>query len=427
MTRCLIIGGGLAGLSAAVHLSQKNISIELLESSPKLGGRAYSFIDSRTGIELDNGQHLLMGCYSYTLEYLNIINSLHLLQFPESLSALFQDGQQKYHLKVPGKIPFPLNLILGLLGFNYFSLSEKISLMKFITGLRIFSDSPYALNAEEWLKSMGQDAPRLREFWRLMIVSALNCKPEEASASVLRLVITEMFMRGTRESSLLVPKTGLSRLLIVPAVELIKRSEGVITLSERVKKVITSDRKVLAVITEQREIRNFDFVIIAAPVHSDIVKNIISYPDLLDKYSHSLIVSVHVLRKTEYPPNSFTGFFNSVIHWIFFHENHFSLVISSAKELYEKGKDNFLNLIKTELSEKLGITDLPDEEIRILTEKRATFIPSVNLQKSRISAITNYSNLFLAGDYTDTGLPSTIEGAIKSGKKASELVIKSMS
>lgn len=424
MKRCLIVGGGLAGLSAAVHLSKNNYFVELIEGSPKPGGRAYSFIDKRTGMEIDNGQHLLMGCYQHTLELLDIIHSKSFLHFPGTLSATFIDNNKHYTLSVPSFLPHPINLAAGLLNFSYLTLSEKIKVSLFLAKLKFGLLNTDGLTAEEWLRRMKQDAPGLKAFWELIIVSALNCRPKDASANILHKVLREMFLTGTFQSTLLIPEVGLSRLFPDPAISYISNNGGKVNLGERALSFEISGNNITSVITNKREINKFDFVISAVPVYSEFLKNLIS-PDILSLYKFSVILSVHLLKDNGMPDSGFIGFLNSPIHWVFFHKQHLSLIISSVDERIFDSEKAVIEILGNELYNKINIRLKKDNIIKIIREKRATFIPDSNLDNKRISQTTKFSNLFLAGDYTDTGLPSTIEGAVLSGKNAANLVLSS--
>ncbi len=422
MRKCLIIGGGLAGLSTAVHLAKNNHRVELIEASPKLGGRAYSYFDRSLGLVVDNGQHLIMGCYHSTIEYLNIIGASSLLEYPPTLTALFNDGYNNYNLKVPSALPFPINLLTSVLLFKYLSISEKNRLVIFFIRLKTGLNNSEGGNAEDWLVSEGQSTPRLLEFWRLIGVSALNSEISSVSAIMFRKVLLEMFMKGTFESTLLVPKRGLTEVFINKAIEYLDERKGIISTGEKAVNCEFRNGKIENVLTSQRKIDDFDDVVLALPTYSPFLSQIIP-PGSLDKYQYSTIISVHINIKYTPKGHKFVGFFNSPIHWVFFHRDHISLVISAAGKLLELNSAELLSIVRDELKMRLDISGIKSEDIRIIREKRATYISSPELDVNRISQKTNYSNFFLAGDYTDTGLPSTIEGAILSGKNAAGMVL----
>lgn len=131
--KCIIVGGGFAGLSSAVYLAKNNYDVELIESSPKLGGRAFSFQDSFTGDIIDNGQHLMMGCYDNTLEFLRVIGGYNLLNIPKHFNFDFVDKAGKFYKLKSNSNLYPFNLLTAFMKFNFLSLSERIKIIYFLS------------------------------------------------------------------------------------------------------------------------------------------------------------------------------------------------------------------------------------------------------------------------------------------------------
>ncbi|MCH8326685.1 MAG: oleate hydratase, partial [Bacteroidetes bacterium] len=152
MKKCVVIGGGIAGLTSAVYLSKSGINVELIESSNKLGGRAYSFKDTATGSTIDNGQHILMGCYKDTLDFLRLINAEDNLIYQDRLSIPFLNSNSEIFKLEATKLFYPLNLLMGLLNYNALRIEDKISLIVFFIKLA-FSDINKLKNltVEGWL------------------------------------------------------------------------------------------------------------------------------------------------------------------------------------------------------------------------------------------------------------------------------------
>ncbi len=172
---CIIIGGGFAGLSAAAHLSNLGFETTLLEASPKLGGRAYSFYDEETKTVIDNGQHILMGCYNYTIEFLRMINAFDNFYVQKKLEVnyLKRDSQQ-FKLKA-GILPYPINLAVGLLKFDAVSLKTRIRILKTLLKLPLVKkENVENLTVKQWLKIENQDDSSLKSFWEIISVGALK-------------------------------------------------------------------------------------------------------------------------------------------------------------------------------------------------------------------------------------------------------------
>ena len=173
--KVIVIGGGFAGLSAAAYLTNKNFKVTLLEASPKLGGRAYSFPDKETNSVIDNGQHILMGCYFETLKFLALIGAKENFHFQKRLEVHFvKEGFRILSLK---SFPFiyPINLLIGLLKFEAISLSDRLSLLKVFFKLPFLSSYKFSnMNIKEWLEKENQSQNLQDVFWRLPAVGALN-------------------------------------------------------------------------------------------------------------------------------------------------------------------------------------------------------------------------------------------------------------
>lgn len=424
MNKCIVIGGGFAGLTAASYLANKNIKVDLFEASPKLGGRAYSFLakDGRTII--DNGQHILMGCYSETLRFFKLIHASNNLFYQPELEINFlKEGFEQFRLKA-FKLPHPFNLIFGLLNFRAVSLSDRIRILNFF--LKIFSYSEKELNrlnVEQLLKKEKQSVENNKAFWDIITIGALNTSTRKASAKTFVDILKRIFFGGRYSANIVIPKYGLTETYCDQAQIFIERKGGSVFTSRAVTKLSIENNRIVEIQTDKGIISDFDFVISAIPFYA--LKKIIS-TDCLSKnpeLRYSSILSVHVWLNENPLKKQFYGLINSPLHWIFNKGSHLSLVISDADYLIEKSKEDILDLVKKELYKSTGIDEKNIVDFQIIKEKRATFIPAENIIDSRPSVITNLENLFVAGDWVNTGLPSTIESAVKSGKLASDAIL----
>ncbi|MBE2278827.1 MAG: FAD-dependent oxidoreductase, partial [Ignavibacteriaceae bacterium] len=218
MKKVLIAGGGLAGLSAAVHLASKFYDVTLFDASPKLGGRAYSFkYTPQSGdpnfskeYEIDNGQHILMGCYKETLKYLKIIETENKLIFQKGLTANFIDSSRnEYTLKTFGKF-YPVNLLIALLNYSAIPFPERINLVKFFLKDIRLQNRTGDLTIDEWLELTGTNTIIKNRLWDFISIGALNTLPSKASAKMFRRILRLMFLEGNFSSTITVSYTHLT-------------------------------------------------------------------------------------------------------------------------------------------------------------------------------------------------------------------------
>jgi hydroxysqualene dehydroxylase len=422
--KVIVIGGGFAGLTAAAYLANKNYKVTLLEASPKLGGRAYSFLDKETNSVLDNGQHILMGCYHFTLEFLSLIGAKENFSIQKRLEVNFvKEGFQVLALK---SFPFvyPLNLLIAILRFEAISFSERIGLLKVFIKLFFLSSAKFSnMNIKEWLETENQSQNVQDAFWRILAVGALNTSIEKASAKIFIDILKQIFLKGNSAATIVLPKYGLSESYCKNAEEYIVKNGGEIILSEPVEKIVISEDMVTEIHSSRKVFLDFDVVISAIPAFAlnRIIddESKISIPDL--KYSS--ILNIHLWLKENKIPEGFFGLINSPLHWVFNKGSHLNIVISDADELVNKSDEDLMEMVKNEMKKFFFLEPEVNSNYKIIKEKRATFIPSNEIIDKRPAQKTQIKNLILAGDWVDTGLPSTIESAVKSGKAAADVII----
>ncbi|MFA6598959.1 MAG: hydroxysqualene dehydroxylase HpnE [Ignavibacteriaceae bacterium] len=421
MKKCLVVGGGLAGLSAAVSLTKQNIHVQLLEASPKFGGRTYSFLDEKSGNVIDNGQHLLLGCYYETIEFIKLIRATDSFHFQKQLEInVVAINKINYQLKAT-ELPYPLGLLFGLLNYDVLSILDKIKIILLITQLPFLQSEKYLnLSVEDWLQEQNQSRNCIKSFWEIIAVGALNSQLKDASAKIFIDILKVIFLKGSDASAMIIPKVGLSKAFIDPAISLLQRNNSELVLSEKLLEVSVTDKKAISVITDKGTINNFDAVILAIPSYAlnKINANNLIIENGKTDLSTSSIVTLHLWLKQNKLKKPFYAFIDSPLHWVFNHGAYITTVTSSADEMIEKTQEELLSVVSAELHAYLGITTEDISSYKVIKEKRATFIPNKENLENRPSAKTKVENVFLAGDWTDTGLPATIEGAIKSGNTA---------
>ncbi|MCB0728938.1 MAG: hydroxysqualene dehydroxylase HpnE [Ignavibacteriae bacterium] len=434
-----IIGGGIAGLSAAIFLNERGFRIKLLETSPKLGGRAYSFFDKEKDQFFDNGQHILAGWYTNTFEYLKITGSFNKLNIQKNLEVnFFNTDREVFKLKCPDMTP-PMNLITGLLKFKAFNFKDKFALKNISSLLKDtgkISDS--FENTGLLLKNLNQTGNLLKYFWEPFILAVFNTTPDKVSTEIF-LTVMNIGFNSKNNSTLVIPEVNLNELLINDAVNYFRENKIEVVLNSRVERIITNEdeKKIDCVLTENGDKFNSDYFISAVPFFGFkklFDENIYLKNNFKSEFlKTSSIVSVHLFLENEIteeilPANSLgmTGLIGTTVQWLFIrNRKHLSLVISGADDLLvtEMSQDEILELCLNDLKKTIpGFDKIKISGHKIIKEKRATFVPDKTSKELRPKHETSYSNFFIAGDWTDTGLPATIESAVTSAKKCASLI-----
>ncbi len=424
MKKCVVIGGGFAGLTSAVYLSQAGFKVELIEASQKLGGRAYSFFDKKNNSIIDNGQHIMMGCYFDTLKFLKKIDALNNLYIQDKLQVNFlKDNFDLYKLAASNSF-YPYNLISALLNYKAISLSERLKLLKLLIKLPFYLDKDLKnLTVYDWLKKENQTEKIIKSFWEILAVGSLNTNIKKASALTFSIVLRYIFLKGNKAASIILPKHGLSETYCNNSKEFIEQNGGVVSFSEQVIELVNYENKIKEIKTSKRVIKNFDYIISAVPLFA--AKKILQKQNILNEIEleYSAILNVHIWLKENHLKEKFYGFIDSLVHWVFNQNDHITIVISDANDLMELTKEEIFNLVCEELEKYLKIKPEEIKDYQIIKEKRSTFIPSVEVLKKRPNQQTKFSNFILAGDWVNTNFPSTIESAVKSGRIAAEILI----
>ena len=424
MKKCLILGGGFAGLTSAVYLSKAGFKVEVIEASPKLGGRAYSLTDTETNTKIDNGQHILMGCYKETLKFFELINATQNLEFQKKLKINFVKQGFKIIPLEAADIFYPLNLIIGVLNYKALSLAERLKLLLFFLKLFFVTEKDLrGFSVHKWLELEKQTENLRKAFWEILCVGALNTSIRKASAVTFADILKKIFLRGNSSATIVLPKEDLSETYCNDSQKYIEEKGGEIFYSERIEELIFESDKLVKIRTSRRKISDFDFVISTMPLYS-LEKVVSNIKDLTEvHFSYSSILSIHIWLNENKLDRTFYGLINSKVHWVFNHGSHLTLVISYANDLIELSKEELFEMATEELTKFLNISREEIISYKVLKEKRATFVPSNEILEQRPFSITKFTNFFLAGDWIETGLPSTIESAVFSGRIAAELIL----
>ncbi len=242
----LVIGGGFAGLSAAVALTDAGIRVTLLEAKNSLGGRARSFSDPATGETVDNGQHLFLGAYDETLAFLKRLGTADSLVFQDRLSVTFVEPGGKTHTLTCPRLPAPWHLVFGMMGFSGLTLRDKLRLSRVTRALR-GDDALDAQTVQEWLVRLGQSERICSHFWYPVAVATLNENPAKASAAGWVTVLRKLFFSGWTQTRLGIPSVGLSELYTGAAQRIVEEGGGQVKLNASVRELTAEGTRVTGV------------------------------------------------------------------------------------------------------------------------------------------------------------------------------------
>jgi hydroxysqualene dehydroxylase len=432
----VVVGGGLSGLAAAVTLASKGVPVHLLEQKPFLGGRAYSFVDATTGDTIDNGQHLLIAGYERTMAFLRAVGAESLVTVQSRPVLPFHHPERGFITFALPLLPPPANLLVGILGTTLVGIPDRLRLLRAGVALRNDDEQGLAaLTITEWLDRVGQTPETTRCLWDPLAVSIMNERSEQASALLFVRALRRAFLGSSRGAALVFPRVGLSELFAQPAARFIGRNGGSIDVSADVAELVLTDGRVTGVRTRDNTMLPTSACIVAVPRQKAL--QLLPQGMLGDRPARaaddrksSPIVSIHLWFDAPFMKESFIGLIGRRIQWVFNRRllagagregECLSTVISAAYEFVGLDNENLVRIAVDDVRSVYGDPLPPVRHAVVLREKKATdsFDPSMEARRPGVQ--TSVPNLFLAGDWTATGLPATIEGAILSGEKAGEV------
>jgi hydroxysqualene dehydroxylase len=406
-----IAGAGLAGLSAAVSCVLAGHKVQLLEATNHAGGRCRSYEDTVLERRIDNGNHLILNGNLGIRDYLTSIGALDSFETVDPVAFEFIDmeSDESWSLRPSaGRIPWwvllPSRRIPGT------SLSDYLSLSK----LKSATD-------ETLSDLIDPSRPIFDRLWQPLSQAVLNTDAQEGSAASIWAMLSETLLKGREASRPMLTKHGLSAALVDPAVSFLATRNATPQFSKRVREIKTDGTHVLSLKINDQEVmlRPGDKIILALPPNE--IETLL--PDITIPTETRAIVNVH-FRIDEQPilPNNapFIGMIGSTSHWLFRRGDIYSVTISAADDLAAKTNEQIAEIVWQEVAKVVGKAGSEMPLVRVLREQRATIAQTPEQNKRRPDSRTKWQNLLLAGDWTNTGLPATIESAVVSGQKAAE-------
>ncbi|HEX9185815.1 MAG TPA: hydroxysqualene dehydroxylase HpnE [Vicinamibacteria bacterium] len=442
----MVVGGGFAGFAAAIALQERRHDVVLLERRGVLGGRATSSRDAVTGEDVDNGTHLMIGAYAATLDLFRRAGAKDLLLEQENLLLEWVDEKGRTALDCP-PLGAPLHLLVGLFGLRV-PLAVKLQAIRMGLAVR-FGRLPGGLTLAEYFLRCGQGEAARRLLWDPLALAVLNEPVERAAAVLFHRIYQEAFLRDRRASRLVFLRRGWGVLLERLARYLEGRG-GVVRRGTRVESIVVADARVRGVRYARRPATREE-VAAGRPSEpgleaADAVVSAVPAPALLpllpdewrerppfaalDRFSGSPIVSVEMWLDRVVVDRPMLGLRASDMEWVFdkgrLHgrqgePQHLAFIVSAAYRIAAKTNADLVAAAEEALRRYFpAMAGATVTRTLVLREPLATFASSPELEALRPGPDTPIAGLFLAGDWTDTGLPATIEGAVRSGQRAAQ-------
>jgi squalene-associated FAD-dependent desaturase len=406
-----IIGAGISGLSAAVRLANANFKVHVHEATQQAGGRCRSYFDTATNLTIDNGNHLLLSGNHHAMAYARSIGTEAGLVGPKRAQFAFVDlkTDQRWQLDL-GDSRLPLWVFDAARRVPDTGLLDYLALMPLIWA------SPAKLVGDA-IPCEGRLYRRLVE---PLLLAALNVDPPEGSAGLAGAVVRETLLAGGTACRPLIAREGLSAVLVEPAIKLLQDRGAGIQFGHELRGFGVSADSVgeLKFGEETIALGSEDAVVLAVPPRPAASL----LPGLKTPTKFRAIVNAHfrVDPPKDMPP--LIGVVGGLVEWLFAFPQRLSVTISNGDRLVDMPREELAQAIWRDVCKASGVQgEMPPWQI--VRERRATFEATPEQNALRPGASTAFKNLFLAGDWTDTGLPATIEGSVRSGNRAADLVL----
>ncbi len=425
MPTAIVIGGGLAGLASAAALGKAGYDVDLFESRGFLGGRASSYPlpgSEETSEVIDNCQHVLLRCCVNLMDFYRRLGVADRIKFYKEFYFIEPGGSTS--VLRAGRLPAPFHFTGSFWRLRTLGLSEKLAIARGLLAIR----SEHARRADldritmlDWLREKGQPETAIRRFWNQVLVSAVNEDIDRMAARHAFQVFWQGFLARSNSYEMGVPAVPLGELYSSDAW---KRTGNVrLHLRAPVDRVVTDDGSARSVVVEGVE-HQADYYVCALPFE----RVASAVPDLgldLASFEHSPITGIHLWFDRSLTQLPHATLLDRTIQWMFNKSGgrYLQLVVSASRSLVEMSRADIIALAVRELTEFFPrAAEAKLEKAHVVKEVRATFSSRPGIDAARPQNATKFSNLFLAGDWTRSGWPATMEGAVRSGYLAAEAV-----
>lgn len=435
-TSVTVIGGGVAGMSAACALAENGFSVRLLERRSYLGGRASSYLHPGVNEIIDNCQHVLFGCCTNLRDFYRRAGVQDKIHWTTGMTMIEPGGRQSR--LGPSALPPPLHGMPRLLAASAYSLADKLSLARAFTAILNFDpEDPETRSLGEWLRRHKQTQGAINRFWRLVIASALNADIEEISVPYAAKVVRELFMNSSEAGSMGMSTVPLSRLYDgIPA--LLRDNGGIVVLGTPATGAAwDEDSRKWTVYSSAGEFAS-DYLILALPFDATLklLPHLPTEPGReklarqIEKHQHWPICSIHLWFDREITNLEHAVLLDREIHWLYNQSclqnrpgHYVELVVSATRSFAALAREAAIQKAVEDLAEFFpAVRQARLEKVVLIKEVRATFGVPPGIDDARPNEVSPWPNCFLAGDWIQTGWPSTMESAARSGHNAAEAV-----
>ena len=452
----MVLGGGVAGIATAVYLLDRGYRVQLIEARGFLGGRSFSFADAKSHVAVDNGQHVIIKCCSRFLDLLQRLGTLDRWYQQPRLNLPILDSREQVGTLSSSWLPPPFHMAPSFLRYSHLSFGDKLRAASALIQAK-FTDrhQPHLeqMTFKEWLDRRGQSERSVQNFWNLLLMPTLNDHVRDVSAAMGLMIVQEGMLAARHSADLGYPQGGLSEALGDPAREFLSRRGAALILASPVRRLIAESGEIQAVQLGTGEIKSGRIFVSALPF--DVLLGVLPpealempYFQRLTGLQSSPIVNVHLWYDRAVMEEDFCAFADSPLQWVFNKSRIFSRSSFSLNELTVGSGDesNDGQYICISLSAAWEYIDQPREALAerfvdemarvfpaakkcrvervvVVKQRQATFrcLPGAN--DLRPDSPSPYRNFFLAGDWTNTGWPSTMESAARSGYNAAQAIL----
>ena len=442
MKRALIIGAGFAGLSAGVALAERGVKVTVIEQRRILGGRAYSIEDGATGELIDNGQHAFLGAFHETQKFLRTIGTENLVRYQDRFRMVLSEPEGRRMILTCPPLPPPLHLSVGVAFCRGLSIRDRLRLLRAGVSIATTRSLPETMTLHDWMDSLHQPESLRQRWWYPLAISALNELPHRASADLFLRILRLAFFGSVRDSSFGIITVGLGNLYTEQSRTFIESHGGEVYLNAPAAQLAFSGRRLEAVVLRNGGAMTADHYISAVPHHAlqkllppELVQRGAPF-EALAHLGDSPMVSIHLWFDRPVMDEEFIGLIDSPVQWVFdksrlwtegeTQAKGLACITSGAYDLIDRSKEDLIALAHKELGRFFPeVRKAKLVHSRLIKERLATYSCTPEAERWRPKQETPYENFFLAGDWTRTGLPATIEGAVTSGHRCAEMILRS--
>jgi squalene-associated FAD-dependent desaturase len=437
----LIIGGGIAGLATAVRLIQIGIKPIVLEKRPFLGGRAYSFTDSDTGTEIDNGQHVFIGACDQFQQYISDIGASNQVRLEKRIGfPVLKHGKIGW-LKAR-KLPGPLANLSALFGYKHVGLIGKFRILWALLSIKTTRLGPTSthdrFSFDNWLRDHAQTDETIQNFWNLIILPSLNDNIDSVSAHTGIELFKVALLGAANNPAMGIPLSGLSTLVGENAKKFIEDHGGEIRTGIDVQSLEIAKGRISGIRTAKDQLIEGEAIVSAVPASAMtplLPRGSSGKEDFFtpaESVRTAPIVAIHIWYDRPVMTDKFVATINSPLQWVFNDTDlksrnekgqHIVISLSGAWKWQDKSKKQLREIFTKEMTNTFpAAKDANVEKFAVVKMIEATFQVAPNSRKQRLSQRTPLPGFYLAGDWTDTGWPSTMESAVRSGNLAADYI-----